>query len=334
MLVITGAGPWCPAGQFHLDPTEAVECAVVTHAGALAASAGSRRIVTTPLLATLGGLRGRSVQAVEVGDRLFIEGVRLRLHSSGAGPGAAVAELDDGAETWVYAGRHRRVPDPTSNPFAAPSCDRLVLDTRYGLPVYRWGSPERRLDEVLAWWTSNEREGRGSVLLCESPGKAQRILARLVGRTDRPVRLHPDLVTGVELYRRAGMSLADTSPLADEHRRHRVSGDLVLAPPDAYRTPWMRRLGPVSVARASGEMQLRGNRRRLGVDRGFVISEHPDWNEIVQTATQSPAREVLTMGTHAETVARYLTGRGRLARPLARRPALLETPRAIAPRSP
>lgn len=319
MLVMTGAGPWCPAGQFHLDPTEAVDCAVVTHAGALATASGSRRIITTPTLAAVGGLKGRALQPTDVGVHLQLDGARVRLLPSGAGLGATVAELDDGGETWIYAGRHRRMPDPTTRPFVAQDCDRLVLDTRYGLPVYRWGDPERRLEEVLSWWRANADDGRASVLLCESPGKSQRILARLAGRLDRPVRIHPDLVPAVEVYRREGIALAGTEPVADVHRRHRVAGDLILAPPDVYRTPWMRRLGTVGVARASGEMQIRGNRRRLGVDRGFVISEHPDWTEIIETARESPAHEVLTIGAHAETVARHLVEKGRAARALGAR---------------
>ena len=271
MLVITGAGLWCPAGQFHVDPGEPVPCAVITHAGALGPAAASQRIITTPTLAALGGIEGRALQPVEVGDWLHLEGVRLRLHPSGAGPGATVAEVDDGRETWVYAGRHRRIADPTARAYAAPSCDRLVLDTRYGLPVYRWGEPERRLEEVLSWWSANEDQGRASVLLCESPGKAQRILARLAGRLDRPVRIHPDLVPAVEVYRREGIALADTEPVADVHRRHRVAGDLILAPPDVYRTPWMRRLGTVGVGRASGEMQIRGNRRRAAAAKSSTF---------------------------------------------------------------
>ena len=52
---------------------------------------------------------------------------------------------------------------------------------------------------------------------------------------------------------------------------------LVVCPPSAAASPWMRRFGDAQTAFASGWMQVRGNRRRGGYDRGFVLSDHADW---------------------------------------------------------
>jgi putative mRNA 3-end processing factor len=60
----------------------------------------------------------------------------------------------------------------------------------------------------------------------------------------------------------------------------------------------MKRFGDYSDAFASGWMQLRGARRRRGVDRGFVLSDHADWPGLMTAirATEAP-RVIVTHGS-------------------------------------
>jgi putative mRNA 3-end processing factor len=88
------------------------------------------------------------------------------------------------------------------------------------------------------------------------------------------------------------------------------AGELVLAPLSARGTPWMRRLGTHSDAFASGLMRVRGVRRQRAYDRGFVISDHADWPDLLRTIQDSGASRVLTTHGYAEPLARYLRGKG------------------------
>ncbi|HJL27468.1 MAG TPA: hypothetical protein RMI62_00160, partial [Polyangiaceae bacterium LLY-WYZ-15_(1-7)] len=80
----------------------------------------------------------------------------------------------------------------------------------------------------------------------------------------------------------------------------------VLAPPSVRRTPWVRRFGDHETAFASGWMQVRGMRRRRGLNRGFALSDHADWPALLRTAHESRARRVLCTHGYAETLARFL----------------------------
>ena len=73
---------------------------------------------------------------------------------------------------------------------------------------------------------------------------------------------------------------------------------IVIAPPSAAGSPWMKRFGDYSDAFASGWMQLRGARRRRGVDRGFILSDHADWPGLMSAirATEAP-RVIVTHGS-------------------------------------
>jgi putative mRNA 3-end processing factor len=64
-------------------------------------------------------------------------------------------------------------------------------------------------------------------------------------------------------------------------------------------------------------MRLRGQRRRRGIDRGFVLSDHADWPALVSTIAATGARRVLVTHGHQEPLVRYLRERGTSSDPLA-----------------
>ncbi len=85
---------------------------------------------------------------------------------------------------------------------------------------------------------------------------------------------------------------------------------LVVCPPSAAASPWMRRFGDAGTAFASGWMQVRGNRRRGGWDRGFVLSDHADWPGLLGAIGATGARRVIVTHGSSPVMVRYLTEQG------------------------
>src|SRR4029077_5187062 len=67
---------------------------------------------------------------------------------------------------------------------------------------------------------------------------------------------------------------------------------LIVAPPSAAASAWLKRFGDYSDAFASGWMQVRGNRRRRGLDRGFALSDHADWRGLLAAIEATGAEGV------------------------------------------
>ncbi len=147
-------------------------------------------------------------------------------------------------------------------------------------------------------------------MFCYTIGKAQRLLAEIGRVTDRPIWVHGALLPMIEVYRAAGIAMAPTQALIERPRGTSFAGELVLAPPSARGTPWMRRLGDLSDALASGLMRVRGVRRQRAYDRGFVLSDHADWPALLDTIVASGAGRVLATHGHAEPLARFLREQG------------------------
>ena len=85
-----------------------------------------------------------------------------------------------------------------------------------------------------------------------------------------------------------------------------MTSALVIAPPSALGSAWLKKFGPVSVAVASGWMRLRGVRRRHNAERGFILSDHADWKRLLQAVHATGAENIYTTHGYTDVFARYL----------------------------
>lgn len=121
-------------------------------------------------------------------------------------------------------------------------------------------------------------------------------------------------------YRDGGVEQPATTYVGEADGKVGFAGALVLAPPSAHGTPWMRRFGAVSTGFASGWMRIRGVRRRRSVDRGFVVSDHADWPSLLAAIDATGASRVWVTHGYREPLVRWLRdSRGLDARAVATR---------------
>ncbi len=299
MVVVRREGLYCVPGEFYIDPWRPVERAIITHAHADHARVGHRHYLCAApgvqvLRARLGPV---AIQGLAYGESIEHHGVRVSLHPAGHVLGSAQVRMETGGEVWVASGDYKLQPDPTCVPFEPVRCDTFITESTFGLPIYRWQAPQEINEDINQWWRRNAAEGRTSVLFCYAFGKAQRILAGL-DPSIGPIVCHGAAQALTEVYRASGVALPATVMVGDVTDKAALKTAMVIAPPSAAGSPWMKRFGDYSDAFASGWMLLRGARRRRGVDRGFVLSDHADWPGLMQAiaATQAP-RIIVTHGS-------------------------------------
>jgi putative mRNA 3-end processing factor len=313
MLIETPVGLYCEAGDFHIDPWGPAPRAVITHAHGDHARAGCGAYLCAdacaPLLARRFG-PDAVVQALPYWRRLTLGGAIVSFHPAGHVLGSAQIRIESAHGIWVVSGDYKRAPDPTCPPFEPVPCDVFVTESTFGLPIYQWDPTASVIAELLDWWTANRELGLASIVFCYTIGKAQRLLAELAAVTDQPVLVHGMMLPMIDAYRDAGVAMLPARALVDRPRGTSLAGELVLAPPSARGTPWMRRLGDWSDALASGLMRVRGVRRQRGYDRGFVLSDHADWPALLETITDTGAGRVLATHGHADALARHLREQG------------------------
>lgn len=313
LVVARPEGLYCPPGGFFIDAWRPVERSLITHGHSDHARMGHGHYLAHADSA--GILRARlgdqiDLQTLPYGEAIEHNGVTISLHPAGHVLGSAQVRLEHQGRVWVVSGDYKTEADGTCAPFEPVPCQVFVTESTFGLPIYRWAPQAQTFGEINAWWHANALAGRASVLFCYAFGKAQRILHG-VDAGIGPVVVHGALEPLNAAYRAAGVALPDTVRVTDAGvDASLLRRALVLAPPSAQGTPWLRRFGDYSDAFASGWMQLRGARRRRAVDRGFVLSDHADWPGLQSAIAGTGAERVVVTHGSAAVLVRWLCEAG------------------------
>lgn len=299
-------GLYCPAGQFYVDPWRPVSTAVITHGHGDHARSGMGCYYTSreglPILKWRLG--EQDYRAYDYGEAFTLGDARVSLHPAGHVLGSAQVRIEADGQVWVVSGDYKRQPDPTCRPFEAIPCDTFITEATFGLPIYRWPATADVAREIVQWRDECAERGEAAILYCYALGKAQRVLAELAPHIDRPVYLHGAIAAGVDVYRQARIAMADTALVMETEGAAKAggtnfAGELIMAPPSAAGSPWLRRFRKAQQGYVSGWMRLRGNRRRRNMDRGFVVSDHADWPGLLRTIRETGASRVIA--THGDT---------------------------------
>ena len=317
LIAVRPEGLYCAPGEFFIDPWRPVDRAVITHAhGDHARSGSARYLAAQPSAHVLRTRLGDvAIETLAYGARLRVRDVTVSLHPAGHVLGSSQVRIEHRGETWVVSGDYKLDDDPTCDAFEPVRCDTFISESTFGLPIYRWHPPGSVIDDVARWWRSNADAGRASVLFCYAFGKAQRVLAGLAAAHALDIGtivLHGAIEPLNRAYRATGVMLPEGRRVT-EVDANALRRALVLAPPSAAASRWLRRFGDLSDGFASGWMQLRGARRRRGVDRGFVLSDHADWAGLNTAIDATGAARVIVTHGQVAIMVRWLTERGLLA---------------------
>ncbi|MFF7707958.1 ligase-associated DNA damage response exonuclease [Pseudomonas sp. NPDC007930] len=309
LVIARPEGLYCPPGDFYIDPWKPVARAVITHGHGDHARTGSEHYLAAEpgegILRTRLGA-GINLQTLDYGERLLHHGVTVSLHPAGHVLGSAQVRLEYQGQVWVASGDYKVEADGTCAPFEPVRCHTFISESTFGLPIYRWQAQREIFEEINQWWRANAAAGRPSVLFAYAFGKAQRILHG-IDRGIGPILAHGAVEPLNRVYREAGVDIPPTLYATDFKKTDPALREaLIIAPPSAAGSTWMRRFGHYSDGFASGWMRLRGTRRRRGVDRGFVLSDHADWPGLLWAIEQTGAERVMVTHGSVEELSRYL----------------------------
>jgi putative mRNA 3-end processing factor len=295
-LKVTPSGLFCEPGGFFIDPTRAVDRAVISHGHSDHARPGHAHVLATRetlaiMTARMGeGRAGAIQQALPLGELLTVNGVRVWLRPAGHVLGSAQICMEWRGSRAVVSGDYKRSPDPTAAGFEVEPCDVFVTEATFALPVFRHPPALAEIARLLRSVALFPE--RTHVVGCYSLGKCQRLIALLrQAAWDRPIHLHGAHVALCRVYEALGVPLGDLRP-ATIAKKDELKGAIVLAPPSAVADRWARRLAEPVVAVASGWMRVRQRAKQGGVELPLVISDHADWDELLLTADQVQASEI------------------------------------------
>ncbi len=312
LLEFTNKGIYCKQGDFYIDPWQSVDFAVITHAHSDHARWGSKYYLAQHLskeilLYRLGA--EINLQTIEYNEAVSRNGVKISLHPAGHIIGSAQIRIEYKGEVWVVSGDYKLEDDGVSTPFEIVKCHSFITESTFGMPVYKWKPQVEIFNGVNEWWNKNNKEGKTSLLIGYSLGKAQRLLQNLE-HSIAPIFAHGVIANTNDALIKNGINLFPAQRITKETTKEEVKGAMILAPPSAVGTPWMRRFFPYSLGYCSGWMSIRGAKKRRAADRGFVLSDHADWEGLITAIKATEAENIYVTHGYTATFSKYLNENG------------------------
>jgi putative mRNA 3-end processing factor len=222
-----------------------------------------------------------STQVATLGDPVTLGGVTLTFHPAGHVLGSAQVAVECKGLTIVASGDYKDAADPTCAPFELVPCDVFITEATFGLPVFRHGDAAGEIRKLLH--SVAVFPERAHLVGAYSLGKAQRVIAliRQAGYR-KPIYLHGALERITAYYQQRGVDLGELRPVRGADKAE-LAGAIALCPPSSLQDIWTRRFPDPVPCFASGWMRVRARARQRGVELPLVISDHADWDELIQT---------------------------------------------------
>jgi putative mRNA 3-end processing factor len=310
LIEFSDKGLCCPAGGFYIDPWKPVDKAVITHGHSDHARWGSKYYLchhdTKPILQQRLG--NNNYQGIGWNEPVYLNGVRVSLFPAGHIIGSSQVRVEYNGEIWVISGDYKLENDGLSGQFEPVKCHNFITESTFGLPIYKWKPQQEIYADMKNWIQKNQSQGKTSILIAYSLGKAQRILLPIAEVTDK-IFMHGAVYNMHNALVNAGWKLPTARRVFDASKEE-LKGSVVIAPSGAEGSPWLKRFGPYGIGICSGWMQVRGNIRRKNADAGFAISDHADWNGLLKACKETEAECIYTTHGFQSVFTRFLNEQG------------------------
>ncbi len=310
LLYFNDRGIYCEKADVYLDPWQPVKNAIITHGHADHSRSGHQNYLThhknvSIIKHRLGNIK---VQGIEWGESTIINGVKFSFHPAGHIIGSSQIRVEYKNEVWVFTGDYKTEHDNTCQPYENIKCHSMITECTFGLPAFKWAPQTEVFNDINTWWKDNKKEGKTSIIFAYSLGKAQRILKNIDASIGE-IYTHGAIENMTEVTRQL-LELPPTERITKETKKSDFPGSLVIAPPSAHGTSWIRKMVPYVTASTSGWMAFRGARRRRAIDKGFVLSDHCDWDGLLSSIKSSEAENIICTHGYTDIFSKYLNSIG------------------------
>ena len=209
----------------------------------------------------------------------------------------------------MVSGDYKVVDDGLSTPFKPIKCHSFISECTFGLPAFNWLPQEEIFREINTWWRQCNKEGLTPVLAAYGLGKAQRLISGIDNNIG-PILTHGAIEKTNQIMREQKIAIPETTLVSSKLKLNDFKNALILAPPSALSTPWIKKFGKISAGYASGWMAIRGIKRRRAVDKGFVISDHADWAGLNWAIRETGAEKIFVTHGYTESFSKWLRFKG------------------------
>ncbi len=286
------SGIYLPEIDFWLDPTRARSRAFVSHAHSDHVGKHDEFIVTPGTAALLDHrYRPRGKMRVQhFGETRFFGDFSLTLYPAGHVLGSAQALVEYRGQRLLYSGDLKLSPSQTAEPCDVPEADTLIVEATFGRPRYVFPPQQEVIAGILSFCRNALARGETPVLFAYSLGKGQEVLRCLAG-AGFDIALHGTTFGVTQVYAQLGMEF----PVHEHLDRCELANRVVICPPQTRRAAIFTTIRRPRTAIVTGWAVDRSARWRYGADAAFPLSDHADYNDLVEYVERVKPKRVYTV---------------------------------------
>lgn len=286
-------GLYLPDLDLWLDADGPRERCIISH-GHSDHIAEHRAVIATPETARIFQHRCGEAQmeTIPYGERRDFGRFGLTFFPAGHCLGSAQVLVEANGERLVYTGDFKLRPNVAAENAVIVPCDTLVMECTFGEPQYRFPSDEQTAARLYAAVDRAFSDNRVPVVLAYALGKGQEALELLL-RVGYKVTLHGSVWNVTEIYRELGVEFSGEY---ERYHRDKLEGRVLIAPPSCRKQAMITNIERRYVIMLTGwALHKSAPYMYRGVDLILPLSDHADFDELVQAATESGAKRIITM---------------------------------------
>ncbi len=321
---------WCDA--HHPTPFSFVSHAHFDHLAnhkSIIASKGTAKLMQARLAGERSSVILPLAESLErpPEPHLLAHATEVRLYPAGHIFGSAMLHLTCENQRFLYTGDFKLRPGRSAETCLPPRADVLIMETTFGLPKYVFPPTATVLRDIISFCQESVDDSEVPVLFGYSLGKSQELLCSLA-EAGLPIMLHPQTEKMTRVYQDLGVTFPPFRPflLAE------APGHVVICPPQANQSAWLRKIKRRRTASVTGWAMDPGAIYRYQCDAAFPLSDHADFNDLLRFVDLVQPKVVWTVHGWTREFAQTLRSRGIEAWPLGEE-SQLELPIFSAPTS-
>lgn len=245
---------------------------------------------------------------LEFGETLDWNGALLTAYPAGHILGAAQLLVTYKGERLVYTGDVKLRPPLAGVTAVTVPCDRLIIESTFGLPIYRLLSREEARERIVRFARECLAEQSIPAFIGYALGRGQEIVSILCEAGIRTA-VHGAIARFIPIYEEAGYRF----PGWEAYDARETAGKALVIVP-THGSGLKARGRNIRIAYVSGWAALSNARARSGAEELIPYSDHSDFDELLDMVTHSGARHIDLVHGYTEPFSRILMKRGFEAR--------------------
>lgn len=210
-------------------------------------------------------------QPIEMG------GARLTAYPAGHCLGSAMLLAEFNGRSLLYTGDFKLDASLTAEPAELPHADILIMESTFGRPRYRLPPRQHVVEQLLALVQQTLAARCTPVIHAYPLGKSQEV-TKLLTSHGVPVLQHAAIYEISRIYQSCGVDLGNVDRFDDRL----IAGRAVVTLPRGMPNFRLPRIGPTVSIAVTGWAMDSSAKYRLGVDHALPLSDHADFEQLIE----------------------------------------------------